>query len=70
MRQISKEIRIATAKTLCSMICLPNRFINLKVPIVTYNQLLKRLQADYKENPIDPISCPSVSVQLLVLHVI
>ncbi|KAI8049878.1 hypothetical protein BDF22DRAFT_745751 [Syncephalis plumigaleata] len=49
MRQIPKEIRIATAKTLCSMICLPNRFISLKVPIVTYNQLLKRLQATIRK---------------------
>ncbi|KAI9596261.1 hypothetical protein BDF19DRAFT_421798 [Syncephalis fuscata] len=67
MRQIPKEIRIATAKTLCSMICLPNRFLSLKVPIVTYNQLLKRLQADYKENPIEPISCPSIRAHFITL---
>ncbi|RKP27777.1 hypothetical protein SYNPS1DRAFT_26584 [Syncephalis pseudoplumigaleata] len=67
MRQIPKEIRIATAKTLCSMICLPNRFTSLRVPIVTYNQLLKRLQSDYKESPIEPISCPSIRAHFITL---
>jgi hypothetical protein len=61
LRNMPMDVRIAAAKTLCSVLCLPNRYPTLKVPIVTFNQLQTHIQSKQENHTISEISCSSVS---------